>query len=114
MMTLLALLVIPGVVVGLAARLPLRMAVATSIPVSYGVAAIAGYVYGRLDVAWSLGGYAIATAVTALVVGAVGLLITGTLWAGRRRSRPDRKSTRLNSSHVSSSYAVFCLNHNTR
>src|SRR5699024_11595983 len=24
-------------------------------------------------------------------------------------SRPDRKSTRLNSSHVSSSYAVFCL-----
>src|SRR5699024_11244168 len=26
---------------------------------------------------------------------------------------PDRKSTRLNSSHVSSSYAVFCLNKNT-
>src|SRR5437868_14031687 len=24
-------------------------------------------------------------------------------------SRPDRKSTRLNSSHVSISYAVFCL-----
>src|SRR5215510_16083872 len=32
---------------------------------------------------------------------------------GRRRSpernRPDRKSTRLNSSHVAISYAVFCL-----
>src|SRR6266513_4628296 len=28
--------------------------------------------------------------------------------AGRRRRR-DRKSTRLNSSHVSISYAVFCL-----
>src|SRR5438067_10324334 len=33
---------------------------------------------------------------------------------GRRRRRPglaprDRKSTRLNSSHVSISYAVFCL-----
>src|SRR5207249_11777168 len=32
---------------------------------------------------------------------------------GRRRGRPrrarDRKSTRLNSSHVSISYAVFCL-----
>src|SRR5580698_11329361 len=31
------------------------------------------------------------------------------LWdAGRHRGR-DRKSTRLNSSHMSSSYAVFCL-----
>src|SRR5690625_6781593 len=27
----------------------------------------------------------------------------------RRRRRPDRKSTRLNSSHVAISYAVFCL-----
>src|SRR5438477_5551273 len=27
----------------------------------------------------------------------------------RDRSRPDRKSTRLNSSHMSISYAVFCL-----
>src|SRR5439155_10219879 len=26
-----------------------------------------------------------------------------------RRRRTDRKSTRLNSSHVASSYAVFCL-----
>src|SRR5690625_1256134 len=26
------------------------------------------------------------------------------------RSSPDRKSTRLNSSHVANSYAVFCLN----
>src|SRR5690242_21643596 len=29
--------------------------------------------------------------------------------ARRWRSRPDRKSTRLNSSHMSISYAVFCL-----
>src|SRR5699024_11929851 len=28
------------------------------------------------------------------------------------RKRPDRKSTRLNSSHVSNSYAVFCLKKN--
>src|SRR5690606_41947792 len=28
---------------------------------------------------------------------------------GRRRRRRDRKSTRLNSSHVKISYAVFCL-----
>src|SRR5207249_10592490 len=31
------------------------------------------------------------------------------LAVGRRASRGDRKSTRLNSSHVSISYAVFCL-----
>src|SRR5437773_8194662 len=29
--------------------------------------------------------------------------------ASRRSSRPDRKSTRLNSSHITISYAVFCL-----
>src|SRR5690606_41944326 len=29
--------------------------------------------------------------------------------AARTRSRTDRKSTRLNSSHVKISYAVFCL-----
>src|SRR5690349_23112559 len=29
--------------------------------------------------------------------------------ARRSRRRPDRKSTRLNSSHVEISYAVFCL-----
>src|SRR5690349_22813221 len=28
---------------------------------------------------------------------------------GRRRKRVERKSTRLNSSHVEISYAVFCL-----
>src|SRR4030043_867393 len=31
-----------------------------------------------------------------------------------RRARPDRKSTRLNSSHGYISYAVFCLKKNTR
>src|SRR5207245_6940671 len=30
-----------------------------------------------------------------------------------RRGRPDRKSTRLNSSHGSISYAVFCLKKKT-
>src|SRR5690625_6289026 len=29
--------------------------------------------------------------------------------AGGGDGRPDRKSTRLNSSHVANSYAVFCL-----
>src|SRR5690606_40423800 len=32
---------------------------------------------------------------------------------GRPRSEPDRKSTRLNSSHVKISYAVFCLKKKT-
>src|SRR5699024_12647487 len=43
-------------------------------------------------------------------------LATGGRWNGSRmaagphgRSEVDRKSTRLNSSHVSISYAVFCL-----
>src|SRR5256885_7339115 len=31
------------------------------------------------------------------------------LWAGRARATVDRKSTRLNSSHLVISYAVFCL-----
>src|SRR5437899_9386890 len=32
---------------------------------------------------------------------------------GRRASREDRKSTRLNSSHLGISYAVFCLKKKT-
>src|SRR5699024_11955895 len=38
---------------------------------------------------------------------------SGTLLWFRRNSRGDRKSTRLNSSHVSISYAVFCLKKKT-
>src|SRR3712207_7227091 len=33
---------------------------------------------------------------------------------GQAEARPDRKSTRLNSSHANISYAVFCLKKNTR
>src|SRR3712207_7137159 len=32
----------------------------------------------------------------------------------RRRLQPDRKSTRLNSSHANISYAVFCLKKKTK
>src|SRR5690554_7219341 len=35
--------------------------------------------------------------------------ISGGLWDGRTLYDLDRKSTRLNSSHVRISYAVFCL-----
>src|SRR5690554_7458300 len=34
---------------------------------------------------------------------------TGTRWYGPNAKDRDRKSTRLNSSHVRTSYAVFCL-----
>src|SRR5690625_6393258 len=34
---------------------------------------------------------------------------TSPKYSTEERSRGDRKSTRLNSSHVASSYAVFCL-----
>src|SRR3712207_8875198 len=38
--------------------------------------------------------------------------VRGGLRRGRRRGVPDRKSTRLNSSHANISYAVFCLKKN--
>ncbi|MBB1031925.1 hypothetical protein G6027_13750, partial [Dietzia sp. SLG310A2-38A2] len=94
MLTLTALLVVPGLIVGLAARLPLRLAVGTSIPVSAGIITIATYAYGRSGVLWSLGAYAVATAVTAVIVGLVGLLISGTLWFWRRRRGRDSDSRR--------------------
>src|SRR5437868_11161221 len=40
---------------------------------------------------------------------AFGIDALGHAAARHPRARGDRKSTRLNSSHVSSSYAVFCL-----
>src|SRR5699024_12142032 len=41
-------------------------------------------------------------------------IMRGTVLAeGTSAPRRDRKSTRLNSSHVSISYAVFCLKNNT-
>src|SRR5258705_8612597 len=39
----------------------------------------------------------------------VGTVVRGLLQHHARRFRPDRKSTRLNSSHLGISYAVFCL-----
>src|SRR5690242_21231637 len=35
--------------------------------------------------------------------------LRGRVWHDLRRADSDRKSTRLNSSHMSISYAVFCL-----
>lgn len=96
MVTLTALLVVPGLVVGLAAGLPLRLASAGAIPVSYGIAAIASYAYGHADVPWSFPAYVMATAATAAVVGLVGLLIVGVTRL-RRRRRPEPASSAASS-----------------
>src|ERR1035438_292986 len=49
-------------------------------------------------------------AVTTLTRCAVGPRCSRTKsWQPRRWARSDRKSTRLNSSHLGTSYAVFCL-----
>src|SRR3712207_9061578 len=49
--------------------------------------------------------------VALLVAVAVKNCPTGTFWVGAKvkEALPDRKSTRLNSSHANISYAVFCL-----
>src|SRR5204862_4308837 len=49
----------------------------------------------------------IAGAIASFVV-AIVLMVYG-FWFYRKMKRLDRKSTRLNSSHVEISYAVFCL-----
>src|SRR5207249_11820914 len=41
--------------------------------------------------------------------GGVGAIVRACAGAANTRGLRDRKSTRLNSSHVSNSYAVFCL-----
>src|SRR5438876_501999 len=41
-------------------------------------------------------------------------MVRASAWALATRARVDRKSTRLNSSHPSISYAVFCLKKKTR
>src|SRR5699024_12406860 len=53
---------------------------------------------------------------TALAPGAGAVLaeVTGSYATGFAEPRRDRKSTRLNSSHVSISYAVFCTKKNTK
>src|SRR5947199_2582434 len=49
------------------------------------------------------------------VVGGAGVhLLRGARMQGERRRAGDRKSTRLNSSHLGISYAVFCLKKKTR
>src|SRR5437773_3305052 len=55
------------------------------------------------------------TAARARETGAAWLCGDGGLWhvGARERGHEDRKSTRLNSSHITISYAVFCLKKKT-
>src|SRR5439155_8737886 len=46
---------------------------------------------------------------TAPLVGREALIAVSTYWGQEELRSGDRKSTRLNSSHVAISYAVFCL-----
>ena len=91
MTALLAVLVLPGLLVGLAARLPLRLALAASMPVSYGVAGLAGYLLDRIDVPWGVGSYALSTLV---VIAVVALLTSLVLWVRGPRRRPRAPSPR--------------------
>src|SRR5207248_10474906 len=64
------------------------------------------------DALFSVDGSSIEEQVAKLLEGktlAVGESCTGGLLSTRLTDRPDRKSTRLNSSHRTISYAVFCL-----
>lgn len=91
MVTLGVLLVVPGLVVGLAAGLPFRLAAVGAIPATYGVVTIATFLYGHIGVRWSPTGYVVATAVTALIVGLASLAaVAGTR---RRRRRSARATT---------------------
>src|SRR5207249_7411118 len=68
-------------------------------------------VTGNFDVALADGFNGPIVATQTITGLAVGVSVTRTLdWNTAR----DRKSTRLNSSHVSISYAVFCLKKKTR
>src|SRR5690606_41877704 len=64
----------------------------------------------RRQVQLPLIAHAIAARVAAAVRGQVGVAVSlPRIHPGKVPARTDRKSTRLNSSHVKISYAVFCL-----
>src|SRR5699024_2599292 len=75
-----------------------------------GMAARMGRRHRLAAVIWALAlaGASLWLAPALLVAAAIGPLIAG-FWRLKLGRFKDRKSTRLNSSHVSISYAVFCL-----
>src|SRR5689334_23707983 len=69
----------------------------------YGAGERAGFI-GRVPMRWRTLIYGLSYFVLALGIWAILDLVTGGQYTAQ-----DRKSTRLNSSHSSISYAVFCL-----
>src|SRR5690242_21600441 len=63
----------------------------------------------KVGVSLSLRGAKLANPYTRLALNAPQLTVERTLYLTPAAVGRDRKSTRLNSSHMSSSYAVFCL-----
>ncbi|WP_333620219.1 DUF6541 family protein, partial [Dietzia sp.] len=85
MLTLTALIVIPGLVICLAGGVRFGYALAGAIPVSYGVVAVASYLLGMLELRWNLLSYIVATLITAVAVAIVGAFASGRLRFTRRR-----------------------------
>src|SRR3712207_7761109 len=67
-----------------------------ALPISSGAPVVPSWHAGRLPPQWKHPG----------CMGRAGAVLPG-------KARPDRKSTRLNSSHANISYAVFCLKKKT-
>src|SRR2546426_5674766 len=79
------------------ARVSLRFALMRLLRVVAGLCAVLAYAGCRLETA--------PAGLPYLVLDP----IIDSLFVGNQAPRPDRKSTRLNSSHLVISYAVFCL-----
>src|SRR5690625_6688132 len=76
---------------------------------------IAGFLYGMAAVFLSVGIYLVVREPLRNLLRRMKLNDQSKLFSGREeRTRGDRKSTRLNSSHVAISYAVFCLKNKKR
>src|SRR5690625_6686488 len=73
----------------------------TQIPYALVPASIAGVLYLSYSI--------VGSSVILLVVGIVIQFLVLRYLGNRYEKKQDRKSTRLNSSHVAISYAVFCL-----
>lgn len=85
MLTLTALIVVPGFVICLLGGMRVGYALVAAIPVSYGVVSIACFVLGMMEIRWTLLSYAISALIAAVVVWLVGSVVRGPLRLGRGR-----------------------------
>lgn len=85
MLTLTALIVVPGFVICLLGGVRVGYALVAAIPVSYGVVSISCFVLGMMEIRWNLLTYAISALIAAVVVWLVGSIVRGPLRLGRGR-----------------------------